>query len=105
MVDLERSIEREILDELLDEGGDPAISRTFLNATMLPDLLVAGGGDALYGRTLNKLLIEAGFTKIGRLRLAPGEEKTAIWSQEPHQFEERGKVSLAKIKAWFDPGL
>lgn len=107
MIDYNKSDERKALDQVLEESTRADICDDLLNVTDLPDMMAeAGCSDVPFGKTMQRLLLNAGFTKIGRCRLDPKDElQTLYWTRKPRRYlDSDNKPYLARMRAWVRNG-
>jgi hypothetical protein len=84
MISLSKSDEQEGLELVLRESVRMDLTRVLLNATALADAMEERGVDAPYGRSMQKLLLDNGFSKLGPVYV--DDRKCLFWSMEPRRF-------------------
>jgi 3-methyladenine DNA glycosylase/8-oxoguanine DNA glycosylase len=105
MIRLSKSDEQEGLEKVLAESPRMDMSRQLLNVTDLADELEERGFEAPYGKSMSKLLLDSGFTKLGKVWIK--EKSCLFWSQEPSRFMNADGKSMntAAIRQWIDESL
>lgn len=104
MIRYAKSEEAEALDEILAESPRLDMTELLLNASDLPDEMSALGVEAPYGRLMNKLLLDAGFTSLGKVRVDQ-KNSPRMWSRRPDHWIRGGSVDTARIRRWLSEGL
>jgi hypothetical protein len=104
MVKNNRSNESEALDELLEEGTNPLISKTLLVSSALAEEFADRGCDSLYGQAMNKFLDKHGFVRLKKVRIGGGSPEM-VYSRVPNKFKTDGEPDHRKIQAWLEPDL
>lgn len=84
MIELSRDDETTALIEALNESKRLDFSRTLLNSALVTDQLTGRGAVAPYGRRLNMLLSEFGFTPLGQVKI--NGENGRWWTMDPESF-------------------
>lgn len=103
MVNYAKSEEAEALEEILAESPRMDMTAYLLNATDLPDEMQERDAQAPYGKLMNKLLLDAGFTLLGKVRV--GDSTPRYWSRYPDKFLTNGVVDVLKIRNWMAGSL
>lgn len=104
MVMYAKSEETETLEELLANSMRMDVTPELLNVSTVAEYFSNAGVDVPYGRTMSKLLMEQGYTKLGRVRL--GDDTPWFWSKTPRKFTGRdGKVDPNLVKNWLSSDL
>lgn len=104
MVRYSKSDEAVALSEILADSHHLDIGPTLLNVSRLAEEMNERGIDVPFGKAMSKLLLDAGFTKLERVRL--GTEMCWFWSREPDRFTKpNGEVDNLKIRNWLKSDL
>jgi hypothetical protein len=104
MVDFAKSDEERCLEEII--AGSPRLdmTRQLLNATDLAEEFDKQDVQIPYGRALNKLLIDAGFTRVGKVWT--GSKAALYWTQTPERFiDSDGRPKPNRIREWLEDEL
>jgi hypothetical protein len=105
MVQMEKSEEAELLDQLLEDGDRRDISETLLSVTALAEEFYQAHAELPEKRGLAKLLNDAGFTSLGQVRLGGKDEpRMRFWSKTPERFIVDGKPHAPSIRAYLQGG-
>lgn len=90
----------QLVEEVLDNSMRFDVSRILLSATDLADAMInlEDSNDLPYGRKMNKVLTDMGFTFLGKFR-TDGRYRR-YWSMEPERFMVNGQVDGEKIREW-----
>jgi hypothetical protein len=106
MIALSRDDETEALIEALTESNRLDFSRTLLDSSLVSEQLVGRGANAPYGRRLNMLLSEFGFTQLGQVKVRGENRKW--WTMEPERFQmlddERTVTDTDAVRRYLDLG-
>lgn len=107
MVSYSKSEESTAIDDILSESDEPDLSRHLLSATKLANEMSDKGIDPPYGRAMNTLLLNAGFTLLGRFRHPKDKDKKHLfWSRKPSAFRgPDGQADPLLIKSWIEDDL
>jgi hypothetical protein len=98
MVSYADTEESDMLTEVTSPGTLDCCS-SLVNVTTLTDRMGENGGVVPYGRAMAKILLDAGFSKLGKVRT--GDQVHTYWSKKPSLFRQRdGAIDPAKIRAW-----
>lgn len=104
MISYSLSPEMRTLREILAAGSRPDLSIYLLSTSALAKEFSDRGEDAPYGMALNRLLLNAGFTGLGKVRV--GKETNYYWSRRPGSFRDiHGKTLNDKIRAWVEDDI
>jgi hypothetical protein len=105
MIRYSRSEEAVALDDILRNSAHLDIGPVLLNVSRLSEELNERGIDVPFGRGMSKLLLDAGFTKLDRIRV--NGDLCWLWSRTPERFTdpESGHVDSLKIKNWLKTDL
>lgn len=103
MTMLTKSEEQQAIEYLLENSMRLDISRQLLNVTALTDELHYMDVDVPYGRSMNTVLSNMGFTYLGRVKVDGNPVR--FWSQEPDRFIENGSVRNDLIRNWAETDL
>lgn len=96
---LERSDESDALGEVIRERPQADMTKELLNATDLADMLTGKGAVIPYGKAMNRMLLDHGFSRLGKVRV--GDNICLYWSQTPSKFRrDDGDVDPLKVKQW-----
>ncbi len=98
MIRLAKSDEQEGLEAVLGESARMDMTYKLLNATALVDEMERRGFEAPYGRTMAKLLLANGFSKIGHVSI--DDVKCLFWSREPEVFMDGEKPNQGAIRSY-----
>jgi hypothetical protein len=98
MIRLSKSDEQDGLEIVLAESARMDMTYKLLNATALVDELERRGFEAPYGRTMAKLLLENGFTKLGHVWI--DDTKCLFWSREPTRFMNDDRVDALAVRSY-----
>lgn len=107
MVSYAMSEEQMALEEIINESVTMDVSSALLDSTKLAELMHDRDVEAPYGRAMTRLLIDAGFTRLKKVRVTP-DHVGLFWSRTPDRFRDPRNPSEyheRKIKAWLNPGL
>lgn len=102
MIRLTKSEEQEGLEAVLAQSVRMDMTRALMNATDLAEEMESRGYEAPYGRTMAKLLLDNGFTKLGAVWF--NDHKCIFWSQTPDRFmdgqlpDSRAVTDYAKVE-------
>jgi hypothetical protein len=103
MTEVTKSEDRQGIDATLAESRRPDLCRALLSTTALTDALAEMEDEIVpVTRTLNKALLEMGFTFLGRMVL--DGRKCRLWSQEPERFTLRGELQPDLVRKYLDFG-
>lgn len=104
MVRYSQSEEAAVLQEILATVMRVDLCSQIVNTAALADEMVNRGSDVPYGKAMNKLLLDAGFTKLGKVRI--GTETPNFWSRTPEKFLDKdGVVDTLAVRNWIDADL
>lgn len=108
MIGYTMSEERSILDEIIEDSPEMDLSSTLLNSRKLSDEMHARDQEPPYGRAMTRFLLDAGFTRLKKVRV--GDTIDIYWSRKPEKFRAKagsvkGDWDERKIRAWLEPGL
>lgn len=103
MVDQGKSEELTAIEDILAESKRWDMSRILFNVTDLPDMMLGMDTDVPATRTLRKLMSDAGFTYLGKIRIAGVYNR--YWSQEPDRFMADGKLDTHAVRDWIHMDL
>lgn len=108
MIGYTMSDERSILDEIVDDSPELDLSSVLLNSRKLSDEMHARDQEPPYGRAMTRMLLDAGFTRLKKVRV--GDTIDTYWSRSPERFRAKpgsvkGDWDEAKIREWLNPGL
>lgn len=92
MIAMNKPMELEAIETLIAESMEIDISSTLLNATKLPDLMVGMDAELPQTKGLNKVLSDAGFTFLGRIKV--NGENNRYWSKDPIRFSIAGTSEI-----------
>lgn len=99
MVRYAKTDEAVALEEILATAPSVQFTYQLLNATKLADEMAGRDCEVPYGRAMSKLLLDAGFTKLGKVRV--GTDTDWFWSQQPRKFQHPdGTVNQLAVRAW-----
>lgn len=89
------------LKELLN--GKSGVDGTLVDVAMLAEKMGEIGVDVPYGKAMAHLLMDNGFSKIGKVRL--GKETHVFWSQKPQLFRSKdGSPDVLAVKRYLADG-
>jgi hypothetical protein len=101
MIMYSQSEEARTLEEVLAESKRLDVTGMLLNATVLVDEFDARDVSLPYGKGLNKLLLDAGFTQLGRVRI--DGKLCNYWTQQPAHFRlHDGRPNARAIRQWLN---
>lgn len=104
MIKYGTSEEMEALKDVLAVSGRMDVTRQLVACSALAEEMAGQGCEVPYGKAMTKLLLEAGFTRIGKVRV--GDSVETFWSQYPEQFTTaRGEIDPLKIRNWLKETL
>ncbi|AAQ63375.2 DNA primase [Burkholderia phage BcepNazgul] len=92
MIAMNRSNELEAIETLISESMEIDVSSTLLNASKLPDLMVGMDCELPQTKGLQRVLSDAGFTFLGRIRI--NGEYSRYWSKSPQYFMVDGSSEI-----------
>lgn len=99
MIRYARTEEAAALREALAFSPRVDLTKQLLSIDALTEWLVEAGLDVPYGKSMAKLLLEAGFTRVGKVRI--GKDTPIFWSQVPERFQDAdGNVNELAVRKW-----
>lgn len=100
MAMLTKSEDQEVIEEILDTSMRFDLSRSLLSATDLADEMLQSEGDVEvpYGKKMNKVLSDMGFTYLGKFKVEGRLRR--FWSMEPERFIRDGDVDPELVRNW-----
>lgn len=98
-----KSEEQKAIEELIEGSFRWDLTRELLSTIVLSDELLNMDVDVPYGRAMNKILSDMGFTYLGRIR--NGTTPHRYWSMTPERFMKNGKVCTKSVRDWANMDL
>lgn len=104
MIEISKSPEQQVVEEVLEESERPDISKVLLNLSLLQEAMLGHDVIVPQTRALARILLDMGFTRIGKSRGLDGKP-AVFWSAEPSRFLHAGKPVPTAIRAWSEAAL
>lgn len=104
MIRHSKSAEAEAFDEILATALQVDLTIQLTSVTAMANAMATMGVDVPYGRSMQKLFLDAGFTALGKVRV--GTETPTFWTRRPHLFQyENGETDPLKVRGWLKSDL
>ena len=101
MVQMEKTDEAELLDQLLEDKSRRDLTEDLLSVTALAEEFYKANIDMPEKRGLAKLLNDAGFTSLGRIRMGGKDDpRMRFWSKRPELFLVDGRPDAPAIRTY-----
>jgi Bifunctional DNA primase/polymerase, N-terminal/Family of unknown function (DUF5906)/Primase C terminal 2 (PriCT-2) len=94
---------QESFEEIISEGRVIDLSSLLIDATKLADALSEDEGEAPMTRALHKILLDGGFTHLGRFKV--DGKLSRYWTRKPSVFKGSAAETAAKIREILDPEI